>query len=53
MKHLTCADLVPHCTAEFDGQSALSLFEQYAQHARYEHAEPVQVIDLMLCITAA
>ena len=53
MKHVTCADLVPHCTAEFREQSTVALFELYADHARLEHDEPVQVIDLMLSITAA
>jgi predicted small metal-binding protein len=53
LKHVTCADLVPHCTAQFRGDSTMAVVELYAKHARSEHQEPVQVIDLMLSITAA
>ncbi len=53
MKLVTCAALIPDCTAEIRGYNTASVFEQYAEHARHEHAEPVQVIDLMLNIVAA
>ena len=53
MKLVTCADLIPHCTAEIRGDNAAAVVEQYAEHARYAHPEPVKVIDLMLSITAA
>lgn len=53
MKHVACADLIPHCTARFHGDNVMAVAELYATHARHEHEEPVQVIDLMLNIKAA
>lgn len=53
MKHVTCADLIPHCPAEFTGPSDMDIVEQYAPHARQEHGTPIPLLDLLDAITAA
>ncbi len=53
MKHLACADLIPHCTAEFRGADDSKVVTQYAAHARKDHPEPIALLRLLRVITAA
>lgn len=53
MKHVTCADLIPTCPAEFSGASDMEIVEKYAPHARREHGRPIPLLDLLDAITVA
>jgi predicted small metal-binding protein len=37
MKRFACGDVVPGCQARFTGDSAESILEQVAEHARHAH----------------
>jgi predicted small metal-binding protein len=48
MKEFTCGELVPGCTAKFQGESDDEILERVAVHARDEHGMdevPPEVVD--------
>ncbi len=48
MKEFNCSQLVPGCTAAFQGESEDAILQQVATHAREEHGMeevPPEVVD--------
>lgn len=37
MKQFSCGDVVPGCSAKFEGRDEAELLEQIARHAREDH----------------
>jgi predicted small metal-binding protein len=37
MKQFSCGDVVPGCSAKFQGRDEADLFDQIARHAREDH----------------
>lgn len=53
MKKLRCAQLIPHCPAQFGASTEREIVEQYAAHARSEHPQSIALTALLDAITVA